>query len=238
MVPLTGRHHVGEKLKDTLNRLHGAFRRVRRTRIVRDIFSARVSASVRATEVTYGRNGWHPHIHLLLRTSEWGETDRKSLEAEWLRYAPGLRDVAVVWSTPIESWHAQRARYMAKLGAEVAGVAKVCKNGNETHWQLAERAINDERARPLWREYQDTMRGRRTLEFDERAKALLERAPEKEEPIQEWRCDIWAEEFREFVRLENVVPTILWELLETATHSGLDPPKQIRISIDDALEAA
>ena len=71
MVTLTLRHHAGERLEESLNRLMQAFRRVRRTRIVRDIFSARVSATVRATEVTFGRNGWHPHIHLLLRTSEW-----------------------------------------------------------------------------------------------------------------------------------------------------------------------
>jgi len=264
MVTLTLQHHAGEALKDTLTRLHQAFRRVRRTRIVRDIFSARVSASVRATEVTYGRNGWHPHIHLLLRTSEWGETDQKSLEAEWLRYAPGLEAVAVVWSTPIESWHKQRALYLQKLGAEVAGIGKIGKRGSIGPWQVAERAVDDAasremwrkylervsgkkyppvkleplRARALWREYQETMRGRRTLEFDERAKALLERAPEKEQPLQEWRCDIFAEEFAEYVRLESVVPSILWELLETATHSGLDPPTQVRISIDDALQAA
>jgi len=236
MVTLTLRHHAHEPLKESLGRLMAAWRRVRRTRIVRDVFSARVSASVRATEVTYGRNGWHPHIHLLLRTTEWGETDRTSLEQEWLRYAPGIQSRAVVWSSPIEGWQQKRALYLAKLGAEVAGVAKQAKNGNRTHWQIAEQAIEDDSARRLWAEYQDTMKGRRLLEFDERAKKLLERAPEKEEPIKEWRCDIFAEEFSRFVRLEKYVPVLLWELLETATHSGADPPRQVRITIDDALQ--
>jgi replication protein len=236
MVTLTLRHHAGESLADGMRRLHSALRRTRTSRAVRAIFDARVTASVRATEVTYGGNGWHPHVHLLLRTSEWSAEERATLEREWLARVPGSPDRAVSWSTPIKAWHRDRARYLAKLGAEVAGVAKEPKNGNRTPWQIAESGLRNARDAALWREYQDTMKGRRLLEFDERAKALLERAPEAEEPLQEWRCDIFAEEFAAFVKLEALVPTILWELLETATHSGLDPPEQVRITIDDACQ--
>lgn len=236
MLTLTLSHHAGEKLTDLLNTLMRAWRKVRATRAVRDIFAWRVTATVRAVEVTHGKNGWHPHIHLLLRTTEWGETDRKILETEWLRRVPGNKTRAVLWSTPIEAWNTARARYVAKLGAEVAGVAKQCKNGNLTQWDLAERALSDVKAAAAWREYQSAMRGRRTLEFDERAKALLEKAPEKEEPLREWRCDIFAEEFAQLARLEREVPTIFWEVLETARHAGPDPPRQVRITIDDACE--
>lgn len=238
MLTLTMSHHAGEALAGLIDQLFSAWRKVRSRRAVREIFAARVSASVRALEVTWGTNGWHPHIHLLLRTEEWTDAERRVLASEWLRCVEGNRTRAVVWSSPIEAWHTARARYIAKLGAEVAGVAKECKNGNLSAWQIAERAISDERFVPRWREYQEAMRGRRALEFDERAKALLERAPEKETPVKEWRCDMFAEEFAELVKLERDVPTILWEFLETARHGGSDPPAQMRITLQDACEAA
>lgn len=239
MVTLTLRHHAGERLEDLLAELMGALRRVRRTRAIRAVFDLRVTATVRALEVTWGANGWHPHVHLLMRTSEWTRYDRETLAQEWRRAIPGrtVDGVAVVWSTPIESWHSKRALYLTKLGAEVAGVEKRCKNGNLTPWQIAERAVNDERARARWAEYQNTMKGRRLLELDERAKALVLAAPPAEEPERVWRCDMFAEEFAELVKLERLVPTILWEVLETAIHSGADPPAQVRITVDDALGA-
>lgn len=236
MLTLTLQHREGQTLRVLTALLMRAWRKVRATRAVREIFDARVSASVRALEVTYGRNGWHPHIHLLLRTEHWSADERRTLEQEWLRRVPANRLRGVVWSSPIEAWHRQRARYIGKLGAEVAGIAKVCKGGNLTPWQLAEKALTNPRLQPAWIEYQEAMRGRRTLEFDERAKALLERAPEKEEPLREWRCDMFAEEFGELCKLELVNPMIFWEVLETARHGGPDPPRQVRITVDDACE--
>ena len=238
MLTLTMRHHAGESLRDLVKKLFSAWRKVRAGRAVRSVFARRVTASVRAFEVTWGANGWHPHLHLLLRTDTWTSEECGVLEAEWLRHVPASRSRAVVWSSPIEAWHKSRARYIAKLGAEVAGVAKECKNGNLTAWQIAERAITDERFVPRWREYQEAMRGRRTLEFDERAKALLEAAPEPEQPLQEWRIDIWAEEFSQLAKLETSVPGVLWEVLETARNAGPDPPTQVRITVDDACELA
>lgn len=238
MVTLTLSHHAGKSLRELLALLMGAFRKLRTTRQVRAIFRDAVTATVRTLEVTHGRNGWHPHIHLLLRTRDWSQDERATLEREWLRRVPGSLARAVVWSSPIEAWHKDRARYIAKMGAEVAGVAKECKNGNLTPWQVARRALNEPRYEALWREYQTTMKGRRVLEFDERAKALLEKAPPKEEPLRVWRIDMFSEEFLELVKLEPAVPTILWEVLETAIHGGPDPPAQVRITIDDALGVA
>lgn len=239
MLTLTLRHRAGEPLRELLKLLYKALRRVRTTRITREIFDARVTASVRALEVTYGANGFHPHVHLLLRTSEWTAEERAALASEWSQALPGrvLDDVGVVWSTPIEGWHKQRALYVAKLGAEVAGVAKKCKHGNMSVWQLAEAALKSEPLQCRWREYQEAMRGRRLLEFDERAKALVREAPAEPEALKVWRCDMFAEEFAELVKLERLIPTLLWEVLETAIHSGVDPPRQVRITVDDALGA-
>ena len=183
MVTLTLRHNNTEPLKLLLNKLMSSWRRVRATRAVREIFSDRVTASVRSVEVTYGRkNGWHPHIHLLLRTTEWTAREVETLRREWLRLTRGNLKRGVYWSEPAKGGERWVAQYLNKLGAEIAGVSKKARRGRLTHWQLAERSLDDVNLVPRWRESQETMRGRRILEFDERAKALLEQAPEPEQP--------------------------------------------------------
>jgi hypothetical protein len=236
MLTLTMQHSRAQSLRELVDALFAAWRRVRSTRRVRAVFERRVTASIRALEITFGSNGWHPHVHLLLRTSDWSEEERQALAEEWLEVVPGLQARAVRWSTPVESWHRRRALYLTKLGAEVAGIGKTCKNGNETPWQLAERSLRDPGALRWWREYQETMHGRRLLVFDKRAKALLAEAPPAEQPTQEWRMSVFSEEVQRVAEFEREIPGVFWELLEACRVAGPDPPKNFRIALDDLLE--
>lgn len=238
MVTLTLRHHRGESLLRVLSRLMRAFRKLRSRRLVRDIYDARVTASIRALEVTYGLSGWHPHIHLVLRTSEWTDSECAVFEALWCKLADAELGVGVVWSTPIENWASQRGRYIAKLGCEVAGIAKegdIASKKGLTQWQLAQAALTDDFYAARWREYQQTMPGRRILEMDERAKALLARAPDPEKMLREWTIGIYREQFAAIAALERHVPTLMHELVECAVYSGLDPPAVIEELISDWL---
>lgn len=236
MVTLTVRHRAGERLRDVLDRLVLAFRRVRASRAVRGIYDEKVTASVRAIEVTHGKNGWHPHIHLLLRTEAWGCRDREAFQRAWgAAGSDADGDHGVLWSTAV-GWSDGRARYLSKLGAEVAGVGKAPKGGNETPFQIAERALTDPAAVELWREYQQAMRGRRVLELDERAKALLAPPSDGEKMLKEWTIPLYGEEFRAIARLERVLPTVLHELIEAALTAGPDPPRVLRAVLDDWLE--
>lgn len=235
MVTFTLRHHRGESLRSLLDKLYGAWRKVRSRRVIRKIFDEHVTASVRAVEVTHGKNGWHPHIHLLLRTSHWSDAERARLQWEWLSVLPGVAGVAVVWSAPLQRDGASRARYLSKLGAEVAGVAKTPKCGNATPWQIARAALVDPPARELWTEYQRAMRGRRVLEFDERAKAMLAPEADADEHLREWRVPFTSDEFRALASFERHVPTILYEVIETAVHGGPDPPSVVTDAVFDVL---
>lgn len=213
MLTLTMRHSRADALADSLDRLVAAWRRCRSTRLVREIMDRRVTASVRAIEVTFSfANGWHPHIHVLWRTEEWSPEERAILAREWLRAlgddaAPV--DVALHWSRPIGAWCAERASYLSKLGAELAGVGKMSHNRPSlTPWQLAERGFRDR-----WREYQVAMKGRRTLEMDERAKVLRDAAPDVGPKLmRELSIVLHGEEFRDVARCELDDPEV-WELL-------------------------
>jgi hypothetical protein len=238
MVTLTVPHAFGESLASVLERVYCGFRSVRTLRGIKDIFASRVAGTLRAFEVTHGKNGWHAHIHLLLLLrTPWFATEQKEFEEEFLRRVPGAKQgIAVAWSKRTLASTAQAGGlYLTKLGAELSGIGKTPKNGNRTPWQIAALAIESPRARMLWREYQRTMKGRRILVLDARAKALAERAPKAEEPTQEFVCDMWAEEVAAVGAFEKWVPGIWWELFE-ACKSGPDPPKQFRSALDDVLE--
>lgn len=236
MLTLTFAHYRGERLENLLLTLFQAWRRVRATRAVRAIFERRVSATARALEVTWSPvNGWHPHIHLLLRGSEWSDDDKATLEREWAAALPGrtLEGVALKWSTT-------PATYLSKLGAEVAGVGKRARGESLSPWQLAESCVRGEPGereprRALWREYQSAMKGKRVLELDERAKRLAEDVREEEEAIQRWELALYPEEWFAVASCERFDPLVLWTLLEDAVNSGPDPPDVLRAIVDDWL---
>jgi hypothetical protein len=72
-VTLTVPHGIGDDLHDTLSRLSvalksmscdGTFRRRKKQ------CEVEIVGFIRAQEVTYGSNGWHPHYHLIVFTNE------------------------------------------------------------------------------------------------------------------------------------------------------------------------
>lgn len=119
----------------------------------------------RFTEVTHGRNGWHPHIHALIWVDRPLEADaladlEAAVLAAWVKaVAAAARKAGVDMAAPslehgvkIDQFTGLEAavvgaRYVAKgnetwtetwtPGAEAAGGAfKAAKNGNVTPWQI------------------------------------------------------------------------------------------------------
>jgi len=187
MVTFTVRHHAGLKLKELRDCGMHALRKTRQGGAVQRIWSERVSASVRAQEMPYGDNGWHWHVHLLMRSSDWSEEEKGLLAAKWSRelvraLGPNARpnyEHGVVWSEPFDASNAEsadRARYLAKIGLETVGIGKGSK-WSLTPWQVAELAADgDKTAQGLWREYFEATRGKRMIEMDDRASAAAEQA--------------------------------------------------------------
>lgn len=67
MVTYTMSHNQGDSLKTTLQTMLTSYRAMRSGRWWQDFKTANfLAGSVRATEITYGENGWHPHFHEIL----------------------------------------------------------------------------------------------------------------------------------------------------------------------------
>jgi hypothetical protein len=66
LLTTTVRHGRGDALLDLRRQLSLAWRKLRQNRRYREGLGALVQHSVKATEVTYGDHGWHPHAHSLL----------------------------------------------------------------------------------------------------------------------------------------------------------------------------
>jgi hypothetical protein len=194
---LTLAHRKSDSLADTLGHLLGAWKAVSRSGTYRRVCRRLgVRHSIRAVEITYGYNGWHPHLHLLLFTqSDLSPADLRDYWATVLR----------IWQAYVERHHLRpidpsRAVYVkaasltSRKGLEVLGeylskaqdgygiaaemVRGDLKRGrskaSRSPFALAESAVaGDREALRLWREYEQTTKGRHVLEVSQGAKAAL-----------------------------------------------------------------
>lgn len=67
MMTLTFSHQKSDKLAENLNALADAMKKFREGKAYAGISKEiGLNGTIRAFEITYGQNGWHPHIHLLM----------------------------------------------------------------------------------------------------------------------------------------------------------------------------
>lgn len=132
-VVLTVRHTRGEALADVFGALSSAWRWAWGHRRVKAFL--RGAAYARSVEITFGRNGWHPHIHALLLVPSgrdpWALKDPLweawSEAVEAVGWAPSSRDAYSFEVVESEEDLGHVSRYVGKgswgLGLEVAGGA-------------------------------------------------------------------------------------------------------------------
>lgn len=241
MLTITVRHRKGLDLKPLRDGLAVAWRKTRQGGRIQRVWTERVSASVRAQEVTFGDNGWHPHIHVLIRTTEWEQDELDALQARWERnVVAALGEHArpddlhgMVWSAPLDASKAdevERALYLTKAGFELSGVAKDTRERrSKSPWDLArDAARGDSRSLLLWREFYAATKGRRAIELDDRAAAAAKRAEEVESANHEegegdalpLHIEVQRDEIRALRRLERSVGAIMAIVLRAAEDDG------------------
>jgi hypothetical protein len=144
MLTLTFRHGAGDGLKRMRKNLTRAYAGLMRHRATRAWLAAQgVIGKVRAIEVTHGdRNGWHPHLHVLLFLDEPARTATVQGDAGRFRKVwdpPELAELSDLWAKQVvrvfgEQHRPSRARalratmardgeYLAKMGLELADPA-------------------------------------------------------------------------------------------------------------------
>ncbi len=158
MLTLTIRHGCGDNLKRLrkgLSRAFGAFSRHRAYK--RWQKHVGMVGRVRATEVTHGPNGWHPHLHVLIFFEDdvptatavgpagkwrkvWDCPDFDELTELWQREVLrvfGIEHVPLA-AYALKASMASDGEYIAKLGLELSDPAnKKAKKGHRTPWQIA-----------------------------------------------------------------------------------------------------
>lgn len=205
MLTLTARHDRQMKLAPFLDALKGAKRRFRQRREWRGLKPVFVG-SVTATEVTHGRNGWHPHFHeiaVLDCPPAAALSLIEGLRAAWLACLHGVGLSGNEAAFQVQSAQAAGA-YVAKFGAaeELALQGeKRGRNGSRGVWQLLDDARDGcARSAAIWREYALAFRGRRQLVWspglkarfgvgetsDDEAAAEVDPAPPAAEVLRAW----------------------------------------------------
>lgn len=232
MLTVTLQHHRGMSLHELIGGLMRAWRRTRQGGAIQRLWREKVSASVRAIEVTYGENGWHPHLHVLLRTSEWSAAEHALLMSRWATIVERelgkdclpSRAHGLAWSAPFEGDDASKlASYVSKLGLEVAGVTK---ERSTSPWDILRRASRGDRKYVrLWNEFYAATKGRRRIEFDERAARLAPEEVPDEDTREPYVIDVSRDDLRAVGREERARPGI-FALLLTAAELGGEPAVQ------------
>ena len=248
MITLTARHRQGQSLDRMLDAVVEGFRRVLAGRAaVAEKSELHVTGIIRAVEVTYGDNGWHPHVHcVLLLDSEpdaaalaramarWSRTWRQFLAARG--YEPSLGR-GVTW---VRVDRAEEAgAYLVKtqdghgLGNElVRGDLKRGRLGSLTPFELLTYAglTGDADAVLLFREFEQASHGRKALTWTPGLRRRLLGTPRQltdEEIVEEevGGVDVAVftpEHWRSIAQVDGLITEILAAAEGTDTVSAFD----------------
>jgi len=183
---LTVRHHARQPLSVVWGGVAKGWKRVTTGRAWNESrHSFGIEGYARVQEVTYGANGWHPHVHALfigagLETE--ADIDRFFVPM-WKRWAAGAKSVGLDAPLPKGSeWHrvngdlsgTDLGEYLSKgydaaaaIGMEMTQTqSKVAQGVHKTRptWELMQGAIDGE-VRPLnlWWEWERASKGRRQI---------------------------------------------------------------------------
>jgi hypothetical protein len=187
---LTVPHDFGDDLAVTLGIVRETWRKTRENRAVRRLWKRLgLRGFVRSIEITYGRNGWHPHVHVLwfttrtLTASEILEVG-DVVHAAWATAAQsqGLRMPTREHGVRVQAIDqsgrgvSALAGYLAKVqdaygdsrsvGSEMTrGDLKKGRKKSKTPFELLDAgAGGNAKAKALWREYERATAGVRCIE--------------------------------------------------------------------------
>lgn len=211
MVTLTVPHHAWNSLSHLRENVADGWRRLIRGapwERFKDRYG--VIGFIRAMEVTHGKNGWHPHLHVLLLGDAVVDVDamRDWLAERWARIIArlGLADENKAWDVyehGVEAHKCERAEtagdYLGKWGCDAELAKWHTKQGrgkNRSPWDLlADAADGDREAQILWRAFAHAFAGTKHMTWSHGLRERFLSAPElTDQQITAMEHDIPAEE--------------------------------------------
>jgi hypothetical protein len=185
-VTLTLRHVISQSLVTLLKGLGAAWTACRQHKGPRALWSAYTVGFVRKLEVTFGFNGWHPHLHLLIFLKPGVSDDQvgellESMFAAWSgrlerdRLGKPSRKRGLTWEIlGLDAAQERVSRYMAKDAArELASAgSKLGRGSNRSTLQLLfDAAAGDPVAMLRYEEFEDAMKGKARVIWSDGLKA-------------------------------------------------------------------
>lgn len=184
MLTLTVRHHAGESLKALRQAVSHAWRTFQQGRLWQEVREACGAVHfVRCHDVTWGENGWHPHLHVMLLcdTPDAAEGYQDAITAAWRKTVVRLMGK---WHLPsvskaVKFAACHDASYVARLGLETASPAsKTAREGHLAPMQMVDELIiakgaEQERLGAAWREYSLGMSGCHQLQWSRGLRAAF-----------------------------------------------------------------
>jgi hypothetical protein len=185
LVTFTMQHERRDSLAVLIDALKDSLRRLKRGapwQRFRDKYG--IAGYVTAFEVTHGRHGWHPHVHMLFFADHKPSEDEAWEEKVWLwhrfdkflqkhhgRYCSGLHGVDVRTGAAVD--------YVTKWGldAELTGGEFKSGHGRTPFQLLASYKDGNKQDGVLFREYAEAVKGTHQLQWSRGLKDLLEVEP-------------------------------------------------------------
>ena len=173
MLTLTVRHEYGDNFASMADNIAEAFRLVRQGNAWKTMCKRYgLEHQVRAVEHTYGRNGWHPHLHTLWFL-ERALTLQQQQEMEARIFELWSGCVARTFGRHHLPSQAHGVRvtlcrdgnYLSKMGLEMTDPGgKVGRHQGRSPWEIAEDAADgDPKSVELWLEYVRGTKGHTAL---------------------------------------------------------------------------
>lgn len=247
LVTCTVRHDRTMSLNESRGAVARSWGRVQRLKSWADI-KEKLVGQIAAPEITFGRNGWHPHLHILLLIRAGvlqQEIDRLkgAFVADWLRLVSEELGVMPSVERGVDFSHigkdgfAAAGRYLSKIANELT--ASDLKSGRDPFALLDDVGSGDSEAIAKWFEFSRAMKGVRSVGWSVGLRDLYDVGPElSDEAIAEE--DQWSGQLVAMVTapewnaaLKRGRVSEILELVEVALDadeldlSGSSPPLQV-----------
>lgn len=186
MVTFTFRHARSESLRDNVEGLRKARERLRGRKVFRALRSSLgMVGHISGLEVTYGRNGWHPHLHEYWFVQAGAELDqiKAELAEAWADCCEkqGLGRPTVARGVVVTRVESESADHYAVQGADLHATLRELTGSHTkrarasdsiTMWEaLYYSAAGNKRCGALFAEYAEVLQGRASLFWSQGLKA-------------------------------------------------------------------
>lgn len=186
LMTLTFSHSQHEPLKSLLSKLQHAIAMFFSSRKFKELSAVcKIKYKVRSLEVTFGNNGWHPHLHILLLTNDVNDLAfdfRDELAKLWMHccVAKGLKSPSMAHGLDIRDG-SYAEEYVAKWGLDyemTKGNVKRGRKNSLSPFDLLQMSIEDQEIyeklpSKLWQEFAISMKGQRQLVWSRGLKKLV-----------------------------------------------------------------